>query len=562
MEDERSPVTGSLEQREASVTYYLQGLNRSVAERLDTWQREEVAARLWRRDPTLWADEDTPEITNRLGWLDLADSMQADAQEIETFASEVPDEIDDVVVLGMGGSSLAAEVFGTVFEARDGYPDVQVLDSTHPEAVQKLDADLNLTATLFIVASKSGTTTETLSFFRYFWDRLNQTSADPGRRFLATTDPGSNLEKLAEERGFRAVFRAPADVGGRYSALTPFGLVPAALMGLDLSTLLDRAAAVADASASSRDPLENAGLKLGAALGELVEGGRNKVTFVTSPSLDAFPAWQEQLIAESTGKDNTGLVPVDGEPIAGPEAYGNDRAFVYFERVDDEADETTEAVYALADAGYPVLHFRLDDGYDVAREMYRWEVGVATASIVLGVHPFNQPNVEAAKRLAREAMNRDDGLGSGEVNTIPADDASVLTEAIKDWLRAGDETSYIAIQAYLPPIARVKRSLRSLQKTLRIKTGLATTLGYGPRFLHSTGQLHKGGPANGLFLQLVDSPNEEVPVPETDYTFTELIAAQAAGDYRALREANRTVLRVRVDPSNLDRLHHAIDASQ
>ena len=551
------------DERPDPVSFHLGGHEDRVVERLHAWQNDDFACRMWRRDPTLWAEEDTPEITNRLGWLNLPESMQEQAEEITAFADSVKDAFDDVVVLGMGGSSLAPDVFGKVFDAADGYPDLTVLDSTHPDAVTALADDLALERTLFVVASKSGTTTETLSFFRYFWDRVSGVTDTPGDHFVANTDPGSDLVALGEERGFRAVFRAPPDVGGRYSALTPFGLVPAALMGIDLQRLLDRAWAAEAGSDFCVEAPNNAGLELGAALGELATAGRDKVTFVTSPSLEAFPAWQEQLIAESTGKDDTGIVPVDGEPLAGPKAYGDDRVFVYF-YLDGEQDRATIGkLDALEEAGHPVISIRLDDRYDLAREMYRWEMGVAAAGAVLGIHPFNQPNVEAAKRLATEAMNAEDGAGGnvgGQTRTIVADDTGALQQAVGDWLGAADETSYLGVQAYLAPTAATEEALRTLQETLRDRTGLTTTLGYGPRFLHSTGQLHKGGPPNGLFLQLVDTPSDEVSVPETDYTFEELIAAQATGDHQALREADRTVLRVRVDDDSLGDLAEAIRA--
>ena len=550
LEKKRTKIRG---QKPDPISFHLHDVADRVAERLDTWRETDFACRMWRHDPTLWADEDTPEITNRLGWLDLPDSMQEQAEEITAFADDVHADFDDVVVLGMGGSSLAPDVFGKVFDAADGYPELTVLDSTHPEAVQGLEDDLDLARTLFVVASKSGTTTETLSFFRYFWDRVSDVTDTPGDHFVANTDPGSNLEELGEERDFRAVFLAPPDVGGRYSALTPFGLVPAALMGIDITQLLDRAWTAEAGSDFCVDAPNNSGLELGAALGELAEAGRDKVTFVTSPTLEAFPAWQEQLIAESTGKDDTGIVPVADEPLTGPEAYGEDRVFVYF-YLDGEQDRATIGkLDALDEAGYPVISVRLDDRYDLAREMYRWEMGVAAAGAVLGIHPFNQPNVEAAKRLAKEAMQSEDGAG-GETRTIAADDEAVLAQELADWLDNADATSYLGVQAYLAPSDETTDALTDLVSTLRDRTGLATTLGYGPRFLHSTGQLHKGGPPNGLFLQLVDGPRNEVPVPKTEYTFRELIAAQATGDYQALQEAGRTVLRVRVDASPLGNL--------
>jgi len=541
------------------VSFDLGGYEERVVQRLQTWQNEDFACRMWRHDPTLWADEDTPEITNRLGWLELPKSMQGEAEKVAAFADSVKDEVDEVVVLGMGGSSLTPDVFSKVFDPADGYPDLRVLDSTHPDAVTALADELPLDRTLFVVASKSGTTTETLSFFRYFWDQVSEVTDTPGDHFVANTDPGSNLEELGRKRNFRAVFLAPPDVGGRYSALTPFGLVPAALMGIDIKNLLDRAWSASEASAFCVEAPNNAGLELGAALGELAEAGRDKVTFVTSPTLDAFPAWQEQLIAESTGKDDTGIVPIADEPLADPDTYGNDRVFVYFYlRKPSEQDRATiEKLDALDEAGHPVISVHLEDRYDLAREMYRWEMGVASAGAVLGIHPFNQPNVEAAKRLAREAMQSDDGA-SGDTRTIVADDTGALEQALGDWLDAADATSYLGVQAYLAPTDETTEALNDLVSTLRDRTGLATTLGYGPRFLHSTGQLHKGGPPNGLFLQLIDAPSNDVSVPNTDYTFTELIAAQATGDYQALQEADRTVLRVRVDASSLGDLADAV----
>ena len=547
-----------LDEQPDAVSFALTGSEAAAQERLQLWKHDDVACRLWRHDPTLWADEDTPEITNRLGWLDLPASMQDEADRIMRFAGEVNDPFDQAVVLGMGGSSLAPEVFSEVFDPADGYLDVTVLDSTHPAAVEALERDLDLDRTLFIVASKSGSTAETLSFFRYFWDQVSDRTDAPGDHFVATTDPGTPLEDLADERNFRATFLAPPDVGGRYAALTPFGLVPAALLGLDLHELLGRAWSASEASAFCVEAPNNSGLELGAALGELARAGLNKVTFFTSPSLSAFPAWQEQLIAESTGKDDAGIVPVAGEPLADPDAYDDDRVFVYFGLAGDEDDVHPAALEALREAGHPVLRFRLDDRYDLAREMYRWEMGVAMAGVVLNIHPFNQPNVEAAKKLARQAMS--DGLNDGATRTFVASDPGAIEHAIDSWLDDVESGGYISVQAYLPPNPDTTEALTDLVRTLRDETGLATTLGYGPRFLHSTGQLHKGGPANGLFLQIVDAPTEDLAVPETDYTFRELIDAQAIGDYQALRERGRTVLRVRASADEIEMIQKTIQA--
>ena len=542
-----------------AVSFHLNGYEDRVLQRLQQWQADDFACRLWRRDPTLWADEDTPELTNRLGWLNLPASMQEMAADLMDWAAGLKGDFDDVVVLGMGGSSLAPDVFGEVFGTRDGYLSLSILDSTHPAAVQAKADALDLSRTLFVVSSKSGTTTETMSFYQFFYDRVSQITDTPGQHFVAVTDPGSQLTRIAAERNFRATYLAPSDVGGRYSALTPFGLVPASLMGIDLHRLLDAAWSASEASAFCVEAPSNAGLELGAILGELAQAGRDKVTFFTSPALALFPAWQEQLIAESTGKDDTGIVPVADEPIGDVDAYGDDRVFVSFTLRGDASDDLARTLDALEDAGHPVLRFRLDDRFDLAREMYRWEMAVAAAGAILGIHPFNQPNVEAAKKLARQAMQSDDSdATSGTTRTITADDTGALDDSLGDWLNAGDATSYIGVQAYLAPTDATTTALHRLTGALRDATGYATTLGYGPRFLHSTGQLHKGGPPNGLFLQLVDTPADDLPVPETDYTFKELIAAQAVGDYQALEEAGRTVLRVRVAPGEIDRLTKAV----
>lgn len=540
------------------ISFALDGYRSRVDRRLEAWEEDHVAARIWRHDATVWAEEDTPEIRDRLGWLRLPETMQEEAARIASFAETVRSEFDDAVVLGMGGSSLAPDVFtkvndffSGVFGADETYPRLTVLDSTHPEAVLDLENEIELERTLFIVASKSGTTAETMSFFRYFWNRLDEAVEEAGDHFVATTDPGSPLTELAEERGFRDLFLAPADVGGRYSALTPFGLVPAALIGIDVGQLLEAAWTASEGSAFCVDATRNSGLELGAVLGELALAGRDKITFAASSSFEAFPAWLEQLIAESTGKDDTGIVPVAGESLTDPDRYGDDRVFVYFGLRDDEDRQQKERLTALESAGHPVIRTTMEREVDLAREMYRWEMGVAAAGAVLGIHPFNQPNVEAAKKLARRAMEDDGAAGNGSVPTVPTSDARRLVDELYDWLDDAAPGGYVAVQAYLPPRDDTTDRLRELVVALRDRTGLATTLGYGPRFLHSTGQLHKGGPGGGLFLQIVDAPDRDVAVPETDYTFGELIRAQAIGDYRALAERDRNLLRVRASASEI-----------
>jgi len=526
----------------------------AVEARLAKWQEEGFGRRLWEKDYRLWTPQPIPELTNRMGWLELPDTMTAQVGELARFAREVADEgIRDAVVLGMGGSSLAPEVYSHTFAPAFGYPAVTVLDSTHPAAVSALGRRLDPAKSLFVVSSKSGTTTEMLSFFHYFWAQLEGVP-QRGRHFVAVTDPGTPLETLARERGFRAVFNAPPEVGGRYSALTPFGLVPAALLGVDLAHLLARAREMAAACGPGESADANPGLRLGATLGELARAGRDKVTFVTSHSLASFPDWIEQLIAESTGKtilsggERRGIVPVAGEPLGPPEAYGDDRFFAALLLQGDDVAAIEERLGALEGAGHPVARFHLSDRFDLGAEMFRWEVATAAAGAVIEVNPFDQPDVQLAKELAGKMMK------AAESGTLPPSEGEVgvgdpagLTAALSRWVRGAKKGDYLGIHAYLAPTPRTTEVLRALQAGLHEKTRLAVTLGYGPRFLHSTGQLHKGGMDRCRFLQIVDRPAEDLPVPETNFTFGTLIRAQAEGDRQALEQRGRQVLRVQLD---------------
>jgi transaldolase/glucose-6-phosphate isomerase len=526
-----------------------------VEERGKVWESERFAERLWAKDPTLWSAEPMPELSDRLGWLDLPERMQAEAPALAAFATEVKERTRYVVLLGMGGSSLAPEVFQRIAGRRRGYPELVVLDTTHPAAVRAVEARVDLGRTLFLVSSKSGTTTETLSLFRYFWRKGEETGKNPGERFAAVTDPGTPLERLARERGFAACFQAPPDVGGRYSALTVFGLLPAALIGLDIESILAGAREMADRCKNSFSG--NPGLYLGAVLGELARMGRDKATFLAAPSVAAFPAWAEQLIAESTGKDGKGIVPVVDEPAGAPDVYGEDRVFVYL-TTRRKRDARLEArLLDLENAGHPLVRIELRDAMDIGGEFFRWEVAVAAAGAVLGIHPFNQPDVELAKELARRAMEKGGSEASPEADAVSAADPEQLSSAARKWLTAVRAGDYIALQAFLAPDPETTSVLQTIRARLRDRLRLATTFGYGPRFLHSTGQLHKGGPDSGLFLQLVDDPVEDLQVPETEYTFRALIRAQALGDWQALRQKGRRALRVDLgrDPAGgLERL--------
>ena len=532
-----------------SISFALGGLTSRVQARLAVWDEQDFGARLWARDHTLWSTVEIPELADRLGWLWLPED-KGQAGGIEEFASEIRSEADRVVLLGMGGSSLAPEVYQATFGNAAGYPELMVLDSTHPAAVTAVSESIDPGRTLFVVASKSGGTIETLSLFRYFWGIASGALERPGERFVALTDPESGLEALARRRRFRRIFPTPPEVGGRYSALTPFGLVPAALIGMDIRRLLDSAAAMADACGPGVPASRNPALRLAAAMGEAALAARDKITYVCSPSVAAFGAWVEQLIAESTGKDGTGIVPVAGEPLGDHRTYGDDRLFVHLDVAGEDPAGRPAALEVLQAVGHPVIRVVLDDLYDLGAELFRSEMAVAAAGSVLGINPFDQPDVQIAKDLARRAMS-EEGLG-GAIDEVSTGTPSELGNRLGEWvgtLRPGD---YIGIHAYLPMGGPATPVLEELARTLRGRWGTAVTLGYGPRFLHSTGQLHKGGAANGVFLQIVDIPGPDTAVPESGFTFGELIEGQAAGDYQALEARGRRVLRVRLhdDPAD------------
>jgi len=515
----------------------------AVKARLDAWSGDGFARRLWNRDPTLWRPEGTPEITNRLGWLDLPETMTAEINRLRSFSAElVAERVRHVVVLGMGGSSLAPEVYQATLGNAPGHPELLVLDSTHPAAVEAITTITDPLRTVFVVASKSGGTLETLSFFRYFWARTAAATDAPGSRFVAVTDPGTSLAALAEARSFRHTFLATPDVGGRYSALTMFGLVPAAAIGADVAALLEAAWEAAGTCGPEVDPAQSPGLRLGAALGELALAGRDKVTLATSSELSAFPAWIEQLIAESTGKEGKGIVPIVGERLRDPAAYGNDRFFVHLTLGDPDPVRSD----ALATAGHPVARMALTEATDLAAAMFVFEVAVAAAGSVLGIQPFDQPDVQVAKDLAKKAMAGD--LDTSNIVEIDAHGEELAT-AIRRWADSVQEDDYIGIQAFLAPDFTTQVKLEAARKTLGEALGVATTVGYGPRFLHSTGQLHKGGPNRGVFLQIVDRPQPHLDIPETDYDFGSLVTAQALGDNQALVSRSRRVLLVNVGDS-------------
>ncbi|MFQ5594304.1 MAG: bifunctional transaldolase/phosoglucose isomerase [Anaerolineae bacterium] len=512
----------------------------------------QVLARIWARDHTVWKPEPI-EITNRLGWLHIAEAMAEEVDRLEALAEEVrANSYTDVLLLGMGGSSLAPEVFSKTFVGRIGNsPNLAVLDSTDPGAVLAQAEGLDPARTLFIVATKSGGTVETLSLFKYFYNWTSDAlgASEAGQHFVAITDPGSKLERLAERYRFRATFLNDPNIGGRYSALSYFGLVPAALVGVDVSRLLDRALAASCACDSCITAQENPGAWLGVILGELAKMGRNKLTIVTSPEITSFGDWVEQLIAESTGKEGKGILPVVGEPLGPPDVYGDDRLFVYLEirdwRLEIASNLQSPISNLLENAGHPVVRFHLHDLYDLGGQFFLWEMATAVAGHRLDINPFDQPNVESAKVRAREMVEayRKEG-------TLPAVESAPLTSDALDAFLAGAEPgAYIALQAFVQPTAETDAALLALRTRLRDRTKLATTVGYGPRFLHSTGQLHKGDAGKGLFIQFTADDPRDVPIPdeagspESSITFGVLKAAQALGDRQALMDAGRQVIR-------------------
>jgi transaldolase/glucose-6-phosphate isomerase len=535
-------ITGIERRRAAVVAGQPQGVEgrlgpedaTAVGARVSWARDQELLRRIWRHDHTLWGPDPT-EVTDRLGWLTVSDEMAEHAGALAAFASEVTaDGLEHCALLGMGGSSLAPEVLRRTFGAER----VHVLDSTHPDAIAALGDALPLEHTLFLVSSKSGTTLEPRALMAHF-----RTRATDGRQWAAITDPGSPLEELAHREGFRRCFAGVPEIGGRYSALSAFGMVPAALMGIDLEGLLERAEVAVHASTPSVREERSPALWLGLAVGELARRGRDKLTIVHSGApLDGFGLWLEQLVAESTGKHGTGIVPVAGESLGDADDYGADRVFACLRDPESPDTDVDGRLDALAAAGHPVLILPVREPLGLGAQFFTWEMAIAVAGAVLEINPFDQPNVQEAKDLTEEtiaAYVRDGGFED------PPPDAP---DALGPFVDAGRPGDYVAVQAYLPPSKATDRALDALRVAIRSRSRggdgarTATTAGYGPRYLHSTGQLHKGGPPSGRFLQLTNTPRAAVDVPGADYDFAALVRAQAIGDRRALRGRELPVL--------------------
>jgi transaldolase/glucose-6-phosphate isomerase len=521
-------------------------LQPAVDVQLARLKKEDAPRRLWAKDSTLWSPDPAKrnEIRDRLGWLNVAEKMLEHApefRELETHGKSY----SDVVLLGMGGSSLCPDVMRNTFGSVKGHPRLHVLDTTDPATILGVRAKINIAKSLFLVASKSGETTETLSHFAYFWNEVTNAhkksgkNAKAGRQFAAITDPGTSLEKLATEHDFRWIFPGSPDIGGRYSALSYFGLVPAALIGVNVGELLERAVEMAHSCADSVPADQNPGVWLGAVLGQLAVGGRNKLTLIASPKVATFGYWVEQLIAESTGKQGKGIVPVEGEPVGKPAVYLDDRLFVY---VRMDAEPANRAVQALEKAGQPVVTLTLRDKLDLGGEFLRWEIATAIAGSILGIDPFDQPNVQESKDNTKKVLA--EFKAKGKLPAATSTPASKSRAGLKSLLAKAKPGSYFAIMAYATRTPAADSAIAAIRTAVRDRKNVATTAGYGPRFLHSTGQLHKGGPKTGLFLQVVQDDARDVPIPGQPFTFSVLKQSQSLGDLKSLTSRRLPVLRV------------------
>jgi len=556
----------------------------SVSESLTKLTEQNIIERIWEKDHTVW-NEDPTEISNRLDWLDSPEEAIQHLDEIDSFVNKVRKEgFTHALLLGMGGSSLAPEVLRLTFGVRDGYLNLHVLDSTDPGAVLEFKRKLDPAKTLYIVSTKSGGTVETLSFMKYFYRNVLEKfgTEEVGRHFIAITDPGSGLESMAQELNFRKIFLNNPNIGGRYSALSLFGLVPAALTGINTSNLIDRAMKMVAASRLSGENISNnSAAELGIILAELANNGIDKVTFILSDEIKHFGSWVEQLIAESTGKNGKGILPVDGELLMKPETYSRDRLFIYMRIKND--NELNNKVKELIENDFPVLEIILHDIYDLGSEFFRWEMATAIAGWRMNIQPFDQPNVESAKIIARKMVS--DYQEKGELpqlkHTLEEENIKVygLTTAKKlddvlpvflKLIKPGIDNyfgrSYVAIQAFVKPDERTTNALEMLRTKIQNNYNVAVTIGYGPRFLHSTGQLHKGDAGNGLFIQIFSDKPGDAPIPDeatsesSSISFGVLIEAQSLGDRQALIDNKRNVIRFDISENVADDLKKITEA--
>jgi len=537
----------------------------AVKAAVDDWQSGSKMQRLWQRDATLWTGNDE---ASWLGWLDITEEQIAHPIELRNLAKEVWSAgFKDILLLGMGGSSLCPEVLRMTFGKIAGYPDLHVLDSTDPAQVKAFEDKVDIARTLFIVSSKSGSTLEPNIFKQYFFERTKQAvgADNAGSHFIAITDPGSKMQQVAEADRFRHIFLGRSSIGGRYSALSQFGMVPAAAIGVDTKKFLDRTQEMVRACGPSAPVGENPGAVLGIILGIAARSRRDKVTIITSPDLSDLGAWLEQLLAESTGKVGKGIIPVDREELAAPEVYGNDRVFAYIHTQHATEVAQDAKVKALEQAGQAVLRISMADSYDLGAEFFRWEIATAVAGSIIGINAFNQPDVEASKMATRNLTSAYEKTGALPAETPVVEDGGVMLftdennaaalgqaagrdKSLAGYLKAhlgrigaGD---YFAMLGFIQMNAEHQRRLQAIRHAVRDRKHVATCLGFGPRFLHSTGQAYKGGPNSGVFLQMTCDDTLELPVPQQSYTFGVVKAAQARGDFQVLAERGRRALRV------------------
>jgi glucose-6-phosphate isomerase len=557
----------------------------AVQSTLKDWQTNNKMARLWRGDPSLWTGDDEDKW---VGWLPIVEDQLAHLKQLnDAAAGAATAGFTHALLLGMGGSSLCPEVLKITYGRQPGHPELHVLDSTDPAQIKSIESQVDLSKTLCIVASKSGSTLEPNIFKQYFFDRMQQAAGKDkaGERFIAITDPGSKMQQVAERDRFRKIFFGVASIGGRYSALSNFGMVPAAIMGLDLSKFLQRTNEMVQACKPDVPADQNPGTILGAILGTLGNLGRNKVTIITSPGIHDLGAWLEQLIAESTGKIGKGLIPVDREVLGAPEVYGDDRVFVHLRLANEPDTAQKQRLDALKSADHPVVEIELGDTYDLGQEFFRWEIATAVAGSILKINPFNQPDVEASKivtrqlteayeksgKLPEEAPLFDDGTiklftderNAANLNKLAGSDRS-LTGFLRAHLSQFNPGDYMAVLGYIEMNSAHEETLQAMRHAIRDRKHVATCLGFGPRFLHSTGQAYKGGPNTGVFLQITCDDANDLAVPGQKYTFGIVKAAQARGDFQVLADRKRRALRVHLPEdvgSGLESLGRAVESA-
>ena len=528
---------------------------------IQDWKKNGKVKRLWQKDASLWTGTDEDKW---LGWVDITEQQIEDADKLKQIAADIKKAgFKNALLLGMGGSSLCPEVLRMTFGKAAGYPDLHVLDSTDPAQIKSIEESVDLASTLCIVSSKSGSTLEPNIYKQYFFDRVKAKVGDKeaGSRFIAITDPGSKMQRVAEKDKFRKVFMGVPSIGGRYSALSNFGMVPAAVMGIDAAKFLKNTEQMVDACGEDSDAATNPGVILGTILGVAANQGRDKITFVTSPGIFDLGAWLEQLIAESTGKSGRGIIPVDRERLAKPDTYGSDRVFAYL-RLESEPDkEQSAAVDTLAKAGHPVVRIVLPDIYSLGQEFFRWEIATAVAGALIGINAFNQPDVEASKIETRKLTSEYESTGklpsespffTGDgaklyadlKNTAALKGGGTLAGFLKKHLARIGAGDYFALLGYITMNETHEEALQSIRLAVRDNKKVATVLGFGPRFLHSTGQAYKGGPNSGVFLQITCDDAVDILVPGQKYTFGVVKSAQARGDFAVLAERGRRALRV------------------